>query len=553
MELSEQDRARELGPRWRWLMALTCFVLSTGWAHSQDFLKFGEPVVVVTTGGPVVGRQDEHGQSFRGIPYAASPINERRFRPAAPSVKWTHPRDARVSGPACPQVLDLDDPAEDGDQNMSEDCLTVNVWTPRADTKARPVMVFIHGGAFEEGSAEDGCYDGTYLAERGDVVVVSLQYRLGAFGFLELGEVGGTRFADSGNLGLLDQIEALRWVQQNAVRFGGDPRNVTVFGESAGGASIHGLLAIPAAGDLFQKAIIESGDPGQFLSKKDAADISSKFMALAHVTTVNELQRLSVEDMLRAQSELFNKGYGLATFGMVEDGRTFDRTPIEAVTANPSLSKPLLIGTNSEEMRYWLAMDASPIDQQPDSILHSRLLRTFGPGAENLLKVYVNDSNSRSEAVTQLLGDIVFRMPSIRLAELNNDRQPTFVYLFTYRSLTKGPTGLEYGSMHGLEIPFVFHEDSSLGYSYVGPKGSWAHLSDQMVDAWTRFARTGDPNGSGLPVWPRYGTEHATMEFSSHSDVVLDPYGAERKAWHDISSQKFEQAEAARFADPPAE
>jgi para-nitrobenzyl esterase len=238
---------------------------------------------------------------------------------------------------------------------------------------------------------------------------------------------------------------------------------------------------------------------------------------------------------------------------MVEDGRTFDRTPIEAVTANPSLSKPLLIGTNTEEMRYWLAMDASPIDQQPDSILHSRLLRTFGPGAENLLKVYVNDSNSRSEAVTQLLGDIVFRMPSVRLAELNNDRQPTFVYLFTYRSLTKGPTGLEYGSMHGLEIPFVFHEDSSLGYSYVGPKGSWTHLSDQMVDAWTRFARTGDPNGSGLPVWPRYGTEHATMEFGSHSDVVLDPYGAERKAWHDISSQKFEQAEAARFADPPAE
>ena len=555
MKLFGQDRARDLGQRWLCLgiMAFTSFALPTGWAHSQDFLKSGAAVVVVTTGGPVVGRQDEHVQSFRGIPYAASPINERRFRLAAPAVKWTHPRDARVSGPACAQVLDLDDPAEDGDQNMSEDCLTVNVWTPRADTKARPVMVFIHGGAFEEGSAEDTCYDGSYLAERGDVVVISLQYRLGAFGFLELGEVGGTRFADSGNLGLLDQIEALRWVQQNAARFGGDPRNVTVFGESAGGASIHGLLAIRAARELFQKAVIESGDPGQFLSKKEATSISSKFMALAHVTTVKDLQRLSVEDILRAQSELFTQGYGLATFGMVQDGRTFDRTPIEAVVADPSLSKPLLIGTNSEEMSYWMAMDASPIDQQRDSILQARLSRTFGAGADNLLNVYVSDSNSHSEAVTQLLGDVVFRMPSIRLAELNNDRQPTFVYLFTYRSLTKGPTGLEYGSMHGLEIPFVFHEDSSLGYSYVGPKGSWAHLSDQMVDAWTRFARTGDPNGDGLATWPRYGAEHATMEFGKHSDIVLDPYGAERKAWHDVSSQKFEQAEAARFADPPAE
>jgi para-nitrobenzyl esterase len=538
----------------RGLIAVAAFALASSWAHCQDLLRPGTPVIVVTTDGPVVGLQAERVQSFRGIPYAAAPINELRFRPATSPVKWTHRRDARVSGAACPQVLDLDDPAEDGDQKMSEDCLTVNVWTPGADTKARPVMVFIHGGALEEGSAEDSWYDGGALAERGDVVVISLQYRLGAFGFLELADVGGTRFADSGNLGLLDQIEALRWVQRNAGRFGGDPHNVTVFGESAGGASIHGLLAIPAARDLFQKAIIESGDPGQFLSNKEATAITSKFMALAHVTTVKELQRLSVEDMLRAQSELFTKGYGLATFGMVEDGRTFDRTPIEAVAANPSLSKPLLIGTNSEEMRYWTAMDASPIDEQPEPLLQARLLRAFGPGAEQLLSVYANDGNSYSEAVTQLLGDIVFRMPSIRLAELNADRQPTFVYLFTYRSLTKGPTGLEYGSMHGLELAFVFHVDSSMGYSYVGPKGSWTHLSDQMADAWTRFARNGDPNGAGLPTWPRYGTEqHATMEFGVRTDVALDPYGAERRAWHEIPSQKFEQAQAARFSDPPAE
>lgn len=544
-------KPRQVLPLAQRLLAISALALLPNGAHSQQILKAGEPLLIMTSDGPVIGLQGEHGQSFRGIPYAAPPTGSLRFRLAQAPLKWTRPHDARVNGAACPQILDPDDPTEDGDGIQSEDCLTVNVWTPRTDTKERPVMAFIHGGGLVGGSAANSFYDGGLLAERGDIVVISLQYRLGAFGFLELGEVGGEDFADSGNLGLLDQIEALRWVQKNAARFGGDPQNVTVFGESAGGASIHGLLAIPAAQGLFQKAIIQSGDAGQFLSKKEAVTISSTFMALAHIGTVTELQSLGVEDMLRAQGKLFEQGYGLVTFGMVEDGRTFDRTAIEAVAADPRLSKPLLIGTNADEMRYFVAMHASPIDQQSDVDLQRRLLQAFGHRAENVLGVYVNAKKSHAEGVAQLLGDIVFRMPSIRLAELNNDRQPTFVYLFTYRSQTKGPTGLEYGSIHGLEIPFIFRQDSSLGYSYVGPKGSWTLLSDQMSDAWARFARTGDPNGAGLPTWPRYGTEHATMAFGVRSDVVLDPYGAERRAWDNIPSRQFEHADATRFADLP--
>jgi para-nitrobenzyl esterase len=535
-----------------WLSLVAALVLASGIAAAQDFLDMGSGVVVQTTYGPIVGVQHERVQVFRGIPYAAAPIGKLRFRHAVPPAKWTHPRAARVSTPGCPQIFDLDEPAEEGDSNMSEDCLTVNVWTPAANSKSRPVMVFIHGGGLEEGSAASSWYDGGALADRGDVVVVSCQYRLGAFGFLEVAEIGGTDFADSGNLGILDQVIALRWVRENIRNFGGDPGNVTVFGESAGGASIHGLLAMPAARNLFQKAIIQSGDPGQFLKKPRATSIAKEFMAIAHAATVADLQRLTMEEMLRAQSQLFDKNYGLATFAMVEDGRTFSTTPIQAFEADPNLSKPLLIGTNSEEMRYWIAQDSSPVDQQPESLLRDRLVRIFGPPGRSIVDVYKSNGANYADAVSTLLSDAVFRMPSIRLAEANSMRQPTFVYLFTYRSLTKGPTGLEYGAMHGLEVAFVFHLDTSRGYTFVGPKGSWTHLSDQMLDAWTRFARTGDPNGPLLPHWPRYDTEqHATMAFGQHSDVVLDPYGAERRAWDGIASTEFEDGEVVRLTDPP--
>jgi len=559
MEGTHPMRTNKEPGRCRWLRAvielamLLTGTLTAGVVSAQDFLNTGPEVVVQTTFGPIAGVQDERVQVFHGIPYAAPPTGERRFRQALPPTKWLKPRPARLRTPACPQVFDLDDPAEDGDQVMSEDCLTLNIWTPRADSKARPVMVFIHGGALEEGSAADSWLDGAALANAGDLVVVTVQYRLGALGFLELADIGGADFADSGNLGILDQILALRWVQQNVARFGGDPGNVTIFGESAGGASIHGLMAIPAARDLFHKVIIESGDPGQFLAQDRATNIAREFMTLAHVTTVSALQKLSMEDMLRAQSRLFDQGYGLATFAMVKDGRTFKTTPVQTVAADSRLSKPMIIGTNSEEMRYWIALDASPIDEQPQSVLGERLVRVFGSDAAGIIDAYKQHGSTYAEAVCTLLGDAVFRMPSIRLAEINSTRQPTFMYLFTYRSLTRGPTGLEYGAMHGLELAFVFHIDSSAGYTYVGPKGSWSHLSDQMVEAWTRFARTGDPNGPALPSWPRYDVERrATMEFGQHSDLILDPYGGERRAWDRISSDRFEDGEAARLADPPS-
>jgi para-nitrobenzyl esterase len=517
-------------------------------AGAQDFLNTGPDVIVQTYYGPVAGVQSEHAQVFRGIPYAAAPIGNLRFRPSVPPKPWAHPRPARVRSPACAQVIDLDDPAEDGDGNMSEDCLTVNIWTPRADAKSRPVMVFIHGGALEEGSAADSWYDGTVLSERGGVVVVTLQYRLGAFGFLELGDIGGPAFVDSGNIGLLDQIAALRWVQQNIRRFGGDPGNVTLFGESAGGTSIHALLAVAQARDLFHKVIIESGTVG-FAPRARATQIARMFMDLAQARTVAQLQRLSMEDVLRAQSKLFETSFGNSPFSVVEDGLV-NRRLMQSFREDPRLNKPMLIGTNAEEMRYWTAMDADDFDTRPVESVRARLIKRYGP-AGDVVSAYTGDADSYSEAIVSLVGDEVFRVPSIRAAEINAKSQPTYMYLFTYRSPTKGRTGLEYGAMHGLEVAFVFHVDTTAGYVYVGPKGSWTHLSDQMVDAWTRFARTGDPNSPLLPHWPRYDTEQrATMELGRHSNVVLDPNGAQRRAWSGVPLERFEIDDGFSLAEP---
>lgn len=520
-------------------MFAAMLMLAAGLAVAQDFLNTGSDVIVTTAYGSVVGVQGEQVQVFRGIPYAAAPVGNMRFRPSAPPKPWQHPRPARMRTPACPQVLDLDDPAEDGDSNMSEDCLTVNIWTPQADAKSRPVMVFIHGGAFEEGSAADSWYDGSVLAHRGDVVVVTLQYRLGALGFLELGEIGGARFAGSGNIGLLDQIAALRWVRQNIRQFGGDPDNVTLFGESAGGASIHALMSIPQTSELFRRVIIESGT-ASLISRPRATQIARVFMNLAHVRNVRELQQLSMEDLLRAQSKLFETEYGNSPFSIVEDD-VVNRSLLHKLPDDGHLQKPMLIGTNAEEMRYWTAMDADDFDRQPEESMSRRLVARYGPEAQGVIPAYKSDSNGYQEAIVAVLTDAYFRIPSIRLAESNARSQPTYMYLFTYRSLTKGQTGLEYGAMHGLECAFVFHVETTAGYLYVGPKGTWTHLSDQMVQAWTQFARYGDPNGPLLPRWPRYDSaQRATMEFGRHSDVLLDPYSLQRQAWADVATERFQ-------------
>ena len=546
-----------------WPLAATLLFACPGAyaARLQDFLLGGEDVVRQTDAGSVRGVARDGIQIFRAVPYAAPPVGARRFMEPGPLAPWKGVRDARHPGPACPQIQEIFDTSEDGAAIQSEDCLTLNIWAPAKAAAPRPVMVFIHGGSLIEGSAADSGYDGTQLARRGSVVVVTLQYRLGALGFLYLGGIGGEPYARSGNSGILDQVAALSWVRRNIAAFGGDPHNVTLFGESSGGASIRGLMVMPAARELFHKVIIESGDTGPVIPIAQAAQLTSDFLRLAGVRGVQELQKLPVEALLRAQYQLFDDPSRHAIFGLTVDGIVFRETVIEGVEKHAAASVPMLIGTNAEETRYFIALDGMPLDQQSPETLRRGLVTALeldpaglAGEAQAIIDRYLASGVPQPVAFETLLSDVTFRIPSIRLAEVNAARQPTYFYLFAYRSPTRGPTGLEYGAMHGIELPFVFHDETPASLTYVGPKGTWTHIADQVVAAWSQFARTGNPSNPLLPPWPRYDTKtRAVMEFGPRSRVLLDPLAAERAAWDRIPSRLFEAGLSQELEDPPAD
>jgi len=412
--------------------------------------KGTDGVVVKTALGPVKGETERGVLVFRGIRYASPSVGPLRFRPSIPPNAWTEVRPALDFAPACPQLVEID-PTENNNSVMSEDCLAVNVWTPGADNKKRPVMVWTHGGGFTGGSARNTWYDGARLADRGDVVVVTMQYRIGAWGFLDVSDVGGKDFAQSGNLGLLDQIAALKWVKENIAAFGGDPNNITVFGQSAGAGSTGLLMVVPATHGLFHKAIMESGTPKEVNDKARAIDVLRTYMKLAGVAKIKELQKLSMAQMLDAQRKLFETRFGYSAFRPVIDGVVLTEFPMQAIAAGHGTSVPLLIGTNLDEMRFWSALYDVPLEQMPESLLRKQLEDIVGSKAPEVIQTYRKENASYGDSVIHLLGDVLIRLPAIRFAESNGQRQPTYMYLFTYRSTS---TYKNYGSCHGMELPF---------------------------------------------------------------------------------------------------
>jgi para-nitrobenzyl esterase len=497
--------------------------------------------VAETTSGRVEGLVKDGVAVFRGIPYAAPTRGAKRYRPPAPPEPWAGVRDATRFAPIAPQnPSPLETMLGSSAVDMDEDCLALNVWTPNCDGARRPVMVWIHGGAFVNGSGSTPWYDGTSFAARNDVVCVTINYRLGALGFLHLADLGGEDFASSGNLGLLDQVAALRWVRDNIEAFGGDPGTVTVFGESAGAMSIGTLLGMPAAQGLFRRAIPQSGAANHVSGRDGATGVALDLLRALGLdrTEVGRLRELPFEAILAAQAKVGGdrRAVGRLPHQPVRDGTSLPESPLAAVTGGSAAGVDLLLGTNVDEMRLFTALDPA-IAAIDEPALLTRADELFGPGAgAAAIEAYRGSrpGSGAAEVWTAVLSDHVFRVPAVRLAERQSAHASVHLYLFTWATPAFGGA---LGSCHALEIPFVFNSLDARGVSvFTGePNASARELATHMHDTWAAFARTGDPNGAGLPEWPAFTPDRrATMVLGERSTVEEDPAAAELAHWAEL-------------------
>lgn len=537
VEVGRRDRAPLLISR-RWpqaalLVFLLMVVLPVGSCTGRPADRTDKPVEsrVQTSYGAVEATAGVDAVlSFLGIPYARPPTGPLRWAAPQPPLPWNGTRSAKTFGPICPQPPP--DPLLSAylgqqDQAMGEDCLSLNVWTTAKRTSsAHPVMVWIHGGAFVSGSGSERFYDGATLAREG-VVLVTINYRLGPLGFLAHPALSAEQGGSSGDYGLQDQIMALRWVRDNIGSFGGDPGNVTVFGESAGGMSVAALLASPEAKGLFHKAIIESGAAPRLLRRLDsrvAGLRSAQELGVAYARTVlghavsaettetiAALRDLPWERLLGAAETTATKGLaGLPSDSvsryLIQDGKVLTAPPGKVFDEGSQAKVPLLIGTMADEGSIF----ARSAGLETRAAYLAFVGQVF-PGHRNeILAAYpAGDDAEAARSAGALVGDMLFQVDTRRVAgEMAAAGQPTYRYVFARAIPAAAVLGL--GAFHGSEIAYVF---GTLGQFGSAPEDQ--RLSELVRGYWTRFAKTGDPNGGGAPAWPRY-------EASSDQVLVLD-------------------------------
>jgi para-nitrobenzyl esterase len=470
--------------------------------------------------------------AFLGVPYARPPVGELRFMAPQPLEAWSGVRDALAFGPCAPQDP-LAAPGFKAEGPESEACLYLNVYTPALDGPGRPVLFWIHGGGFSHGSGSQPSYDGGPLAERGDVVVVSIHYRLGALGYLYLGQHGGERWGAATNAGQLDQIAALRWVRDHIAAFGGDPAQVTIFGESAGAVAVTTLLAMPEARGLFAKAIAQSGTANRLGGTDNAAAVATRYLRTLGIPDADpeKLRAAPVDALLRAQGPR-------GPLSPLVDGKSLPRRPIAAIREGLACDIPLLVGTNRDEQKLYVQVPRAPID---DAALEQQVRAQLPPAAAERAREVITVYR-KSRAVRGLPSsncDILdavqtasrFRIPATRLCEAHVAHQPrTFLYQFDWESPARRG---ELGACHGLEVPFVWGTVGKNGdprFTGVGPAAD--QLAAQMMDAWIAFARTGDPSHPGIGPWAPYSVRsRQTMIFGRRCGAEAAPFEEERAVW----------------------
>jgi para-nitrobenzyl esterase len=511
-------------------------------------------IVVETIWGKVRGTTQDGIYSFKGIPYGGPTGGPNRFMPPTPPEPWPGIKDTTRYGPSSWQALedftkrdfDLEGPI--GADAMSEDCLVLNVWTRGVnDQGKRPVMVWLHGGGFFTGSGDGLSFtNGANLARTRDVVVVSVNHRLGVFGYLYLGEIAGENYVGSGNAGMLDLVAALQWIRDNIAMFGGDPGNVTIFGVSGGGQKVCLLMAMPSAKGLFHRAIVESGEYIKTITIEEATRRTRKFLDVVGVSpnNVDVLHKMSANLIHSAWMALPPTPWfptGKSQFHPVVDGKVLPAHPFYPVAAPTAADVPLIIGTNKDEMTYILRNDPQ-FGKYDEAAMRDIIVQTarafffdITPDqVEDLIAIY---SRTRPGATPHdMLIDITsdsHRNGSIRIAERKaaGGTAPVYMYLFTWESPA------EHGmlkSCHVLEVPFVFNNvEPPVGL--IGDAPERLTLAKRMSGAWAAFARSGVPNHKGIPHWPAYtAAERATMIFNTECRVENDPRSEERKAWDKI-------------------
>ena len=494
--------------------------------------------IVSTDAGDVQGLEDGGVDSFLGIPYAAPPVGDLRFKAPQPPADWAGVYDATGMGAPCMQFytpsgprttnftreIQAIFPTQTESKIDNEDCLFLNVWTPDAGDGQRPVMVWFHGGGYAYGSGGWPAYNGRNLAEKGDVVVVTVNHRLNAFGYLNLERKFGEAFAVSGNAGNLDLVRSLEWVRDNITAFGGDPDNVTIMGESGGGSKVSHLMAMPSADGLFHKAIVQSG-PGVTSGDPDeAADYTDVILAEAGVETVEDLMALSGDDLIKAvravQPE--NAGFGQGPrFGPIADGTVLPRDPFLPRAPEQSSDVPLLIGYNKDEMTLFLA--PQPWFGLVDNATVDAMVAGMGEEAVATLAAYrdMYPDYSPTHVASAAMGARFVRGTYILADQQSRTAEaPVFVYRLTWE--TPVADGM-LKSPHTLDIPLMFNNAEMSG-ALVGTGPEALVMADIMSDAWIAFAKTGVPSSELLPEWSPYTVqERNVMELDLSSKIVVDP------------------------------
>jgi len=492
---------------------------------------------VKTELGVVEGKDDGVVRAFLGIPYAAPPVGDLRWKPPVPAAKWTGVRKATEFGPRCMQG-DVFGDMVFRDAGGSEDCLSLNVWVPTKPPSAKlPVMVWIYGGGFAAGATSEQRQDGSHLAQQG-VVVVSMNYRLGMFGFFvhpELAKESGRNSA--GNYGLLDQTAALRWVQDNIAAFGGDPGNVTIFGESAGSFSVSAQMASPLATGLFQKAIGESGaafnktglafEPLAAREEKDVKAVTGKLGA----KTLAELRAIPAQKLLEAFAPPWSQGF---EFDADVDGYFLPDSAAAIFAAGKQNDVPLLAGWNHDEGSFDVVL--SP-EKPTAASMKATAQKEFGDKAAEFLQLYPTDDEHVLRSATDFAGDkfIAWGTWAWIEAQSKAGKQPIYRYRFDRAPQLSDTKAPRMGAYHSAEIEYVFGQLDSKGGMNWKPEDR--QISETMQKYWSNFARSGDPNGPGLPKWPMYTApdEWPVMfldtESGAHKDDLRGRYLFLSDAW----------------------